>query len=87
MAVRQPNTREIGGMHCLNKTLAMERVGMKKDAFNKLIAMTKAKDPRLVVPIPYYQTAKGAPMWFPEEQLDVFVTEVMKKGCAFRPRR
>lgn len=77
---KQPETKFIGGMKCLNRDLAAKYVGLSTSTLDRIVAATRAG--RAKVRVKFIQMTSGSPMWFPQEWLDSFALEVMEKGRA-----
>ena len=78
---RSVESVEIGGMLCLNKKKAAKRVHMSESLLDKVVRLTRAGKAK--VPIKFIQYTKNAPIYFPVDELDSFVLQVMGKGRAF----
>lgn len=73
-----PKRKTIGGMECLNRNDAADRLGCSTSKLDKIVALSRTGKAK--VRLRFYQLTKGAPIWFPEIWLDSFVNEVIEKG-------
>lgn len=73
-----PKKKTIGGMECLNRKDAADRLGCSTSKLDKIVALSRTGKSK--VRLRFYQLCKGAPIWFPKEWLDSFVNEVIEKG-------
>jgi len=72
--------KDIAGMHCLCRELAAPYIGMSVSSLDKHLAACRSVKYRPKICLKFYQTRKGAPVWFPVAWLDKFVEEVAENG-------